>query len=57
MGESRLENWIGRFSDYQRINGIAVPTKAEGAWILHGQEHPYARFEVTKLEYDRPELM
>ncbi|MBK0402194.1 hypothetical protein I5M27_04315 [Adhaeribacter sp. BT258] len=56
LGNTNLESWIGKYSDYRKINGVLVPTKAEGAWIMNGQEHPYARFNVTELEYDQPKL-
>ncbi|WP_317133065.1 DUF6544 family protein [Adhaeribacter soli] len=55
MGDKSLESWIGRFSNYQEINGMLLPTRVEGAWILKGEEKPYARFEVTCLEHDIPE--
>lgn len=56
MGDKNLEKWVGKFSDYRQLNGVLVPTKAEGAWILQDQEYPYARFTVTSLEYNRPAL-
>ena len=56
MGEKSLENWIGKFRNYQEINGMLLPTKAEGAWIQNGEEKPYACFEVTQLQYDIPEI-
>lgn len=56
MGEQNLENWIGKFSKYKEINGMLLPTKAEGAWVLDGKEQYYARFYVTRLEHNISEL-
>ncbi len=55
MGDSGLKKWIGRVSDYQEINGIKVPTRIEAIWKLDGEMFSYARFNVTEIEYDRPE--
>ena len=56
MGEENLENWVGKFSEYQEINGVIIPTKAEGLWRLKSGDHSYAKFRVKTIEYDKPEL-
>ncbi|KAA3437119.1 DUF6544 family protein [Rufibacter hautae] len=56
MGEKSLETWVGRFSDYQEIYGVVVPTKAEGIWRLPSGDHSYAKFQVKVMEYNKPEL-
>ena len=55
MGEENLEKWLGEFSDYQQINGIKIPTKAKGSWVLNSKAYPYADFKIQKIEYDIPE--
>ena len=55
MGEERLENWIGRVSDYKEINGILIPTKIEAIWRLGSGDFSYARFNVKNIEYDKAE--
>lgn len=56
MGDSQLETWRGKFSNYREMNGVLVPTTAIGAWVLNGQEYPYANFNVLELEYNQPAL-
>ena len=56
MGENKLENWLGRFSDYQEINGVLIPTQAEGLWRLKSGDHSYAHFKVKTIEYNKPQL-
>lgn len=55
MNEDRLEKWIGRVSNYQKVNGMMVPTKIEASWMLEEGEYTYARFYVTEFEFDKPE--
>ncbi|QMU26638.1 DUF6544 family protein [Adhaeribacter radiodurans] len=55
MGEQTLENWVGKFSEYQDINGIRIPTRAEGIWRLKTGDHSYANFKLNLIEYDIPE--
>ncbi|WP_052346349.1 DUF6544 family protein [Hymenobacter swuensis] len=52
QGENQLLPWRGRFSDYQQLHGVRVPTLLEGMWVLDGQERPYARFTVQELHYE-----
>lgn len=33
--------WLGRFQDYRPAGGRIVPTRAEAAWILDGEEFVY----------------
>ncbi|SDY59987.1 DUF6544 family protein [Hymenobacter psychrophilus] len=44
--------WVGNFAQYQRQQGILVPSVVEASWVLAGQRRPYARFTVQTLEYD-----
>lgn len=55
MGEDNLETWIGNLSDYKEINGIVIPTKIEGIWRLKSGDFSYAKFNINKIEYDKPE--
>ena len=56
MGEESLENWIGRYRNYQKINGVIIPTEAEGIWRLKSGDHSYANFQVKTIEYNNPTL-
>ncbi|HVQ28568.1 MAG TPA: DUF6544 family protein [Vicinamibacteria bacterium] len=44
--------WQGRWSDYERCEGMLIPRRGEVEWILpHGPE-PYWRGEMTHIEYE-----
>lgn len=55
IGKESLETWVGKTSDYKELNGIKVPTTIEGIWKLKKGDYSYAKFTVTKLEYNKPE--
>lgn len=44
--------WIGRFRSYQAMDGFVIPTEAEVAWIIDGEERPYWRGEITDAYYE-----
>ncbi len=57
MNDKGIETWIGRMSDYRESqNGVKVPYTIEGLWRLQDGDFPYAKFNVTSLEYDVPKL-
>jgi hypothetical protein len=35
--------WIGRWSNWQRRDGVLVPTDGEVAWTIDGRPRPYWR--------------
>lgn len=43
--------WEGRWSAYQRRNGMMVPMAGEVAWVLPEGEKPYWRGQVSALSY------
>jgi len=47
-GRSVLTPFVGRTSDYQPVDGILVPHRVVGAWILEGQPFEYAKFDVVR---------
>lgn len=51
-GTSVLTPFVGRVSDFRRVDGVLVPYRVVGAWIVDGQESEYVNFEVQQLEYD-----
>lgn len=55
MGETDLETWVGKVSDYKELNGIVVPSKIEAIYKLEKGDYSYARFNVKKIEYNKPE--
>ncbi len=55
MGKDRLETWIGKSSEYKEINNIIIPTKIEAIWRLNTGDFSYAKFNLKKIEYNKPE--
>ena len=56
MDEKRQETWIIKPDNYQEKNGIIIPTKAEVFWRLKEGDFSYAKFNVTRIEYNKPEI-
>jgi hypothetical protein len=56
MEKDKLETWIGKLGGYKETNGIVVPTSIEAIWSLEKGEFSYAKFNVTKIVYDQPQL-
>jgi hypothetical protein len=54
MEENRLETWICKMNNYQLINNIKVPIECEAMWRLQTRDVSYAKFRVTKIEYEKP---
>lgn len=52
MGDAGLETWIGRVSDYQRVNGMLIPMRIEAIWKIAGEEHSYARFNIRNIYHN-----
>lgn len=55
MDEKRLETWIIKPGDYKEKNGIIIPLQAEVFWRLKEGDFSYAKFNVTEIEYNKPE--
>lgn len=49
-----LHIWIGKLSNYEMQNGMMIPTTIEAVWKIEGREFPYAVFNVSQIEYDKP---
>jgi hypothetical protein len=44
--------WEGRWSNYQRRDGMQVPMTGEVAWLTPEGRKPYWRGTITKLQYE-----
>ena len=55
MGKDKLKPWIGEVSDYKKVNGMMIPQKITASWILEDGKYTYARFNVEKFEFDKPQ--
>jgi len=53
--ETHLSTWVGHLSDYRNMHGLRVPTWIEAAWVIDGEEKPYARFILRDIEFDQPQ--
>lgn len=53
--ENNLEKWVGKVSNYTKVNGMMVPANIEASWMTDDGEYTYARFHVTEFEYDKTE--
>ena len=44
--------WEARWSDYERRDGMRIPTGGEVAWMLPERPKPYFRGRITSLRYE-----
>ncbi|MGE5246067.1 MAG: DUF6544 family protein [Betaproteobacteria bacterium] len=51
-GKSVLTPFVGRLIDFRRTDGVLVPYRVVGAWVVDGKTIEYADFEVQRLELD-----
>lgn len=56
LGDEKREKWLCKMADYQEIDGITIPMKAEVSWILEKGEVSYAKFDVKSIEFDIPKV-
>jgi len=54
MGEDDLETWVGELKNYKEINNVIIPTEIEATWKLKEGNYSYVRFNIKKIEYDKP---
>jgi hypothetical protein len=55
MDKEKLETWIIKLDDYKKLNEILVPTRFEVLWRLKEGDLSYAKFNLRKIEYNKPE--
>ncbi len=44
--------WEGRWSNYQRHDGVLIPFDGEVAWLLQEGARPYWRGRVQSIHYE-----
>lgn len=54
-GTPVLTPFVGRSEDYRLVDGVRVPFRLVAAWVIEGGTLEYARWEVERVELDRPE--
>jgi hypothetical protein len=51
-GRSALTPFVGRTLDFRRVDGVLVPHRAVGAWMVDGRTIEYADFGVERIAFD-----
>ncbi len=52
-GEVIQTPWAGRWFDYERRDGVLIPTRGEVAWLLPEGPKPYWRGTITSIRFER----
>lgn len=55
MEENIVETWIIKATNYKKLNNVIIPTNFEVLWRLQEGDFRYANFNITEVEYNRPE--
>jgi hypothetical protein len=55
MGDKNLETWVIKATKYKEINNVFIPTAFDVLWRLEKGDFSYAKFNVTVVEYNKPE--
>ena len=56
MNEISLETWVIKLANYKEIDAVVVPTSFEVLWRLEKGDFSYAKFNMTKVEYNKPKI-
>ena len=55
MGDKNLETWVIKATNYKELNNVFIPTAFDVLWRLDKGDFSYAKFNVTEVEYNKPE--
>ena len=55
MGDKNLETWVIKATNYKEMNNVIIPTAFDVLWRLDKGDFSYAKFNVTEVEYNKPE--
>ena len=55
MGEDNLETWVIKATNYKELNNVIIPTAFDVLWRLDKGDFSYAKFNITTVEYNKPE--
>jgi hypothetical protein len=55
MDEIHLETWVIKVTNYREWNQVIVPTSFDVLWRLAKGDFSYAKFNITAIEYNKPE--
>ena len=56
MDDKNLGTWIIKVADYKEMNSVVVPAWFEVLWRLEKGDFSYAKFNIKKIEYNKPEI-
>lgn len=55
-GGMQKQPWQVKYSDYERLKGYLIPTRAEVAWIPDGRQYPYGRIKLEDIWFNAAAL-
>jgi hypothetical protein len=55
MDEKNLETWVIKATNYKHLNNVIIPTAFDVLWRLEKGDFSYAKFNITEVEYNKPE--
>ncbi|WP_432410133.1 DUF6544 family protein [Rasiella sp. SM2506] len=55
MGDKGLETWVIKATNYKEMNNVLIPTAFDVLWRLEKGDFSYAKFNITEVEYNKPE--
>ncbi len=55
MNGENLETWVIKATNYKQLNNIFIPTAFDVLWRLENGDFSYAKFNITEVEYNKPE--
>lgn len=51
-GGTEVRPWVGRFWNYQEVDGVRVPMRGEVAWMMRDGPEPYWRGHILDASFD-----
>jgi len=51
-GTQVLTPFEGELADYQTANGMSVPHRVVGSWIINGKTMPYVKLEIVRFDFN-----
>jgi hypothetical protein len=55
MDEKKLETWVIKATNYKEFDTVFIPTVFDVLWRLEKGDFSYAKFNITEVEYNKPE--
>jgi hypothetical protein len=55
MDETKLETRVIKTANYKKFDIVFIPTVFDVLWRLEKGDFSYAKFNMTEVEYNKPE--